>query len=224
MSLESGHADLTGMTGADTDQNNPPYSFLSATSSIRWSAPLRRTRSERGRLGNMFSRRFFRLMLPHRPSAMARAASSESCGNRSKCSLHNGRGPSAISRRPRRSRGCRHRGHARNASLPGWDVSRLARPVLPLPKRNRLRPDRRPRLTPGRFPQVPAILEIIPVYLVGQEMPVGLARPQWRVVISGNENIDRRRRGIRSDLRHFVEDLGPYFSELARNERRYRGR
>ena len=54
-------------------------SLRSATSSTRWSAPLRRMRSARGRVGRMFSRRFFRLMLFHRPSAIARAASSDSC-------------------------------------------------------------------------------------------------------------------------------------------------
>jgi hypothetical protein len=55
------------------------HSFLSATSSTRWSAPLRRMRSARGRVGRMFSRRFLRLMLAHSPSAMARAASSDNC-------------------------------------------------------------------------------------------------------------------------------------------------
>ena len=56
-----------------------PYNFLSATSSIRWSGPFLRMRSARGRVGRMFSRRFFRLMFVHSPSAIARAALSESC-------------------------------------------------------------------------------------------------------------------------------------------------
>ena len=58
-------------------------------------APFRRMRSARGRVGRMFSRRFFRLMLAHSPSAMARAASfataansggrrSRDCGTRSR--------------------------------------------------------------------------------------------------------------------------------------------
>ena len=63
---------------ADQPDAAPGYSFLSATSSTRWSLPLRRMRSARGRVGRMFSRRFFRLMLFQSPSAIARAVSSDS--------------------------------------------------------------------------------------------------------------------------------------------------
>ena len=48
----------------------PHQSFLSATSAMAWSAPLRRIRSARGRVGTMFSRRLTRLMRSQRPVAI----------------------------------------------------------------------------------------------------------------------------------------------------------
>src|SRR5579872_3428491 len=56
---------------------NDPHSFLSATSSIRWLAPLVKSKSARGRVGRIFSCRLTRLMRRQieRPVASASASS-----------------------------------------------------------------------------------------------------------------------------------------------------
>ena len=62
--------------GAQRRSPNHAHSFLSATSSIRWLAPLVRSKSARGRVGRMFSCRLTRLMRRQIERAVASASAS----------------------------------------------------------------------------------------------------------------------------------------------------
>jgi DNA oxidative demethylase len=69
--LKKGGVSTSPSAGSRSDQ-----SLRSATVSVRWFWPFCRIRSARGRVGRMFWRRFLRLILCQRPSAIFSASSS----------------------------------------------------------------------------------------------------------------------------------------------------